>query len=410
VRCAALLMVALAGSLSADVEKQTGPVAKEIGLSQKAPQSDREQQIADLNARAVERGKAGDYEGAAAALEQARRLSAPPAAVRSGLYAQVLANLAETYEELSQWERAVALLRDAAAEDERAFGPADLRTARISVRLGSALVVTGRIDEARPPLERAVSVLRADQAAPRFELARALAAIALLNLNLNRPADAEQPAQEAVRLAAAENVENPDYASMLGLLGAVYVVEGNGARALPLLTRSIDMVERTLSPRHPRIAPMLIERGLVEASDRRFALAEQDMRRAIDLLERSGHGTNGDWARYRLARIYMDQRKLAEADEILPAAVERQRNLAGVNPQLPYFIRQLAELRQLQKRYDEAGALYREAIALVRQTSSPAGADQRETASLNDNRPTREKDVRRLAQRASEIFGDRSAQ
>src|SRR5581483_7335465 len=387
------------------VQQQTAAAIplKELNLSDKALQAEREKQIAALNELAVERGKTGDYRGAVQCLEQARALCATPAGVKPGLYPRLLANLAESYEELSQWGHAIGLLREAAAAEEQAFGARDPRTARLQVQLASALVVTGNFAEAQPLLQRAIAIQRADPNARQFEIALSLTSMALLDLNVNRPAEAEQNAEEAVALAQTEKIENPDYASMLGVLGAAYVVEGKRARALPLLTRAIDIIERDLSPTHPRLAPLLIDRGLVEAGDRKYALAEADMRRAIDLLDRSAMGTNGDWARFRLARIYMDQRKLGEAEETLGPAVERQRTLTP-NAQLPHFIRALAELRQLQKRYDEAGSLYREAIALMREGDDAARMG--DTAALDMGHPAREKDVRRLAQRANEIFGD----
>jgi tetratricopeptide (TPR) repeat protein len=249
----------------------------------------------------------------------------------------------------------------------------------------------------------------------RFELALSLTALALLELNENRPAEAEQNAAEAVALArAANSTENADYASMVGVLGSAYVIEGRRARALPLLNQSIALLEKTLSPDHNRIAPVLVQRGLLEAAERKYAEAEHDMNRAIAILDRTGGsgGPNGDWARFRLARVYTDEKKLVEADAVLSPAVDRQRKFfGGPNLRLAFYIRELARLRSMEKRWDEAGSLYREAIAMANVQPQTAVADANPPQQLASNeRPAREKDIRRLEHRADEIFGFRTAE
>jgi tetratricopeptide (TPR) repeat protein len=414
VKWSLLLTAATVCCLRADVQKQPSPAVSRAPLATEAPQSALEKRVVELNSQAVESGRAGDYRGAAAVLEQARSLCAPPSGARPGLYASVLANLADADEQLGNWEQAIALLHQAVSADEKDLGASHLSTSRMRVKLASALVVVGNFADAEPLLVHAIGVQRSGGPENRFELALSLTSLALLQINLNRPEEAEQNASEAVALARMVNTENADYASMLGVLGSAYVIEGRRARALPLLNDSIALLEKTLSPGHNRVAPVLMQRGLLEAGDHKYTLAEQDMNRAITILDRTGGdgGANGDWARFRLARVYMEEKKLADADAILPVILDRQRRfLGGANPRLAVYVRELARLRALEKRWDEAGSLYREAIALAAAQPGSATAGTRETAALlSSDRPAREKDVRRLEQRANEIFGFRSAE
>ncbi len=366
-----------------------------------------EHQVAALNAVAVQKGNHGDYRGAVAVLEGARRLCAPPAVTSPGFYARLLANLAEGYEQLSDWNHALVLLHTAADLDEQSLGVRDLRTVRVEVRLASAEVVVGRLNEADPRLRSALAALRANPASAQGELVCALNALALLDLNLNRLPEAERFASEAVALDEAGDAAGADYASTLSVLGTVYVAERRQARALPLLNRAIALTEQLLAPDHPRIAPMLIERGLVEESGRKFALAEQDIQRAITMFDRTGDpsAVNSDWARFRLAVLYMDEHKLPEADEVLEPAVERQRKFFGAaNLRLACCIRQLARLRQMEKRYDEAMSLYREAIIMMVAVRSAGHAPVSIESAALENRPASEKEVRRIAARANEVF------
>jgi len=382
---------------------------------QSPPASDLETRILDLNAQAVEKGKQGDYRAAAALLEQARASCRPPSVVRPGLYPSVLANLADAQEQLGNWTEAIQLLQQAVDAEEKSGGPSSPAVARMQVKLASALVVIGNFTEAEPLLHSAIAVQRNAPKEDRFQLALSLTALALLQLNLNRAEEAEHNASEAVALARAENVENADYASMLGVLGSALVVEGQRARALPLLNQSIAMLGKTLSPDHNRVAPVLVQRGLLEAADHKYGVAEQDMNHAIAILDRTSGagGPNADWARFRLARVYMDEKKLSEAETVLAPAVDRQRKFfGGPNIRLAFYIRELARLRAMEKRWDEAGSLYREAIAMAA-VQPPAVASEitepREMAAL-DPRPAREKDVRRLEHQANEIFGFRTAE
>lgn len=363
-------------------------------------QPDLAKQVTDLRALALAKSKAGDYGSARSLLEQARALCAPPAVAPPGLYANVLGNLADMLEVQSDWNGATALLKEALAADQQALGPADPRTAAIECRLAQVESAMGDFADAEPLLRSAISIQRAAPSVNKSELALALTALAMLDTDLNRFDEAERVGSEAIAIEEGLRPHTVDYGPMLSSLATVYLMQGQTGRALPLLNRSIAAIAETLSPEDVRVAPVLVERSIAEASDRKFTLAEQDLRHAIAILDRASGSTpgNGDWARLRLGVLYMQEHKLDDAEAILVPTVERQRTFfGGSNVRLALDIAELAHLRELQKRFDEAAALYREAIAM---SGKPAGDPSAA--------PARAKEVHRLAQQAGSIFGFRA--
>ncbi len=364
------------------------------------------QRAVELNRAALESEKQHDYAAAEAALEQARALwPQQPNGILPEMHAAVLGNLADACEFTGNWTEAAAVLEEAASLWERVWGASDARTTRLEVRLAEAEVVLGRFTSADARLQAALDRQRKTSEVSKTELAQTLASVSVLDVNIGRVREAEECASEAVALAGGVDSQTVEYGSIVGVLAGVFVVERQNARALPLLTRSIDILE-SRSPDSVRLAPELVQRGLIEAGDHKYTLAERDMQRAVAILDgANGPNVNADWARLHLARLYLAEQKLDEAEAIIPATVERQRAfLGGPGRRLAMCIRELARLRAMQKRWDEAVGLYREALNMG---GGRSDSDLPAKAGASHKRAT-EKDVRALEQQASLLL-DRSA-
>jgi len=343
----------------------------------------------ELRRQADEDVRRGDFAGASVLLRDAEDAAS---AASPDLRIAISTDRADTLEHVGAWPEAIRVLNNGLGAAQAAFGPSDWRTAAMQVRLSSAEVVIGHFASAEARLRGA---LRAQQAAPvchKSEVALALATLAIVDMNAGRLADAESDAYRAVEIAESVDPETVDVANMLGVLGGVYVSEGLSSRAYPLLTRSIDIFERKASASDVRLAPMLVGRGLISARESKFATAEQDIARAVAILDCAGAPcVNADWARLHLAQVYLQEQKLAEADAILPQTVERQRRFLGSGRRLAFCIRELARLRAMQKRWREARDLYRETLV------NTGSGDAAKLASL-DRHPANEKEVRHLEQ------------
>jgi len=354
------------------------------------------QRAFDLNHAALDLEDKHDYSGAAEVLEAARLLWAPDSRLLPEMHANVLVNLADAYEFTGRWPQAAAVLREATGLNERMWGAKDLRTTRLQVRLGEAEVVLGQFASADVRLHSALDQQRNTPQESRTELAQTLASVAVLDVNLGRLSEAEQFASEGAAITEESEPESAASGSVIGVLAGVLVVKRENARALPLLTRSIDILERH-SADSVRIAPLLVQRGLIEADDHKYGIAEKDMQRAIAILDGPhGPNINGDWARLHLGRLYLAEGRLDDADAIIPGTVQRQRVfLGGAGKRLALCIREVARLRAMQKRYDEAAALYRETLSMVGAMPPGTQASPRHASS---------KDIRRLEQRAAVVF------
>lgn len=339
----------------------------------------------ELRHAALDDAKRGDYVAAARELGAAKDNSGGASA---DVRASILASQAEVFEHLGAWGDAIAAYGEAARIVETAYGGDDWRTSALQVRLSSAEMVTGQFASAEARLNGALQAQRRAPVCRKSEIALTLSTLAIVHMNSRQLGSAEREAQQAVRLSESMDADTADTAGLLGVLGGVYLTEGHAARALPLLTRAIDTLSRRLSPSDTRVAPLLVQRGLLLASDSKYALAEEDMRRAVTILDCADRPcVNADWARFHLSEVYLEEQKIDEADAILPQTVERQRGFLGKGRQLAFCIRELARLRFMQKRYREARELYREALAVSRGVAAPPQSERR------DPKPS---DIRRL--------------
>lgn len=348
--------------------------------------------IVELTRLAAAQENAGNFPRAADFYRQAADQSSATG-INPEIRLRLLVDCAEAHEHAGEWTDAGDVLHAALDWAEARFGSVDERTASAHVRLASVEIMLGRVDAADVRLRSALDMQRTAPLCHRSEVTLALTTLAILDLNQQKLAEGEQLASRAIALNEEHNPRAPELGDALGVLAGICVAKGESTRALPLLTRSIDILGRP-SINTVRVAPLLVERGVLEAGERKFSLAEEDIERAIRILDSGGApNVNADWPRIQLAKIYMADDKLDRADAILPDAVVRQRGFLGPGRRLAFYIRELAHLRFLEKQYREAGALYRECLTMVGATPREAGH-----GSPGD------KDIRRLEREAETAF------
>jgi len=274
--------------------------------------------------------------------------------------------------------------------------------------LGQTLCALGRRAEARPLYEDAVRLLRGTVGVRHRTTLGAMNYLASLQLILGDTGAAEALFREALAIERELYPEDPQTAlSLTGLssflvrqdriaealplaeealaiaietagdqsvnaalaydnLATVHRSSRRYDRALPLYRKSFHIYAQLLGPEHPRTASLLSEIGLVEMDDGKYALAERDLTRALEII---GRLPGWDFERWmgesNLGILRLKQGKYEEAARRLARSLAIQEQ-AGIHAGRDFAItlETLAQVRDKQRRFEEAKQLHDRAALL----------------------------------------------
>jgi tetratricopeptide (TPR) repeat protein len=273
---------------------------------------------------------------------------------------QVLAMEGRRPEALAELAQSVELLRGA-------FGVKDEHTLIGMNLLAGLQLMLGDSAGARKVLEEAVPVAR--EIDPHgIQLARALDGLACLRLREHRLDEALPIADEALRLAIESAGEDSvDAALTYATAAEVHRVAGRPDRALPLYRRARAIYEKIRGPQDTRVAAVLSQEALILIDERKFALAEQELNRALAIVERSCPDCRLErWnAESALGLLRTRQGKYSEADRLFTSVLAMQES-AQPQPSedLAGTLNALAFVRRKEKRFDDAERLSHRAAAM----------------------------------------------
>jgi tetratricopeptide (TPR) repeat protein len=325
------------------------------------------------------------------------------------LYCARLIDLGEHYHRLGRTADAEASLLKAVdvARTLTATKPDLLPEALI--RLGGFYADISQPERGRPLLEEA---LAGHPAISATDTAYAYSRLGLIDLAAGRERESEANLRQAVALGTNALGENsPVVAAYQTNLALALLTERQYDRAGLLLRRAEFIVESHQGAAAPELAPICAELSAVANADGKLAEAEEYGRRAISIMSlQAKPNTRALFAsQVTLAAIYLRAHNTAEAEKILPATVEMQRQ-TGTNPlMLAASLQLLGELRAQQRDWHAAETLFREAIGIY-ESSSPANADPaiatllRGLAEAIKHQGGSKKEVRELEARAREIL------
>ncbi|HWF11250.1 MAG TPA: tetratricopeptide repeat protein [Bryobacteraceae bacterium] len=238
-------------------------------------------------------------------------------------------------------------------------------------RLGTLYGDLDQPDRARSMLEETIGTLRNVPTAGA-ELAYTWSSLGMLELRAGRYKAGEADLRKAVSLASnVHGEENPETAFYQTDLALALMVEGQYNRAETLLHRSLFVIESRLGPDSPQLVNTLAELTSVERELGRFGTAEDYGEKALLILHShmppgrdEGASLEMVLLEANLGNLYIRERKLAQAESVLPAAVEAERRLFTNDRALADGLRSLAALRSQQRAWTEAESFYREAIGV----------------------------------------------
>jgi tetratricopeptide (TPR) repeat protein len=245
-------------------------------------------------------------------------------------------------------------------------------------RLGGVYGESDQSERGRPLLNDAIARLGRLGAGETAELASAHSALGMIDLATGHLSTGESNLRKAVDLAASSlGEDDPETATLQINLALALVLEGQFERAELLLRRARVVVENRAPARDgrldTRLATIFAEFSAAAAGQNKLALAEDYAQKELALLTSQSipDQTGIALAQVNLGNIYVRQKKIDEAERVLPAGVATERRVATGERILADGITRLAELRVLEQSWCDAEALYREAIGLYESRLGP---------------------------------------
>ncbi|RKH62502.1 CHAT domain-containing protein [Corallococcus llansteffanensis] len=160
---------------------------------------------------------------------------------------------------------------------------------------------------------------------------------------------------------------HPEVARSLDLLGRHLLLQGNSARAEPLLQRALAIREAALGKNAPEVAQTLTTLGNLYAAQQLYARAEPPYAHALAIREEAfgrEHPLVAESLNH-LANLYYSQDLYARAEPLyLRALAIREAALGKVHPDVAQTLSDLAGLYHQQMFYSRAEPLYVRAVAI----------------------------------------------
>ncbi|MDC0722100.1 serine/threonine-protein kinase [Nannocystis bainbridge] len=251
-----------------------------------------------------------------------------------------------------------------------------IRRARALTVRGAIANLAGELGEARKALTEALRLYHAAGQEDTTDFARALRFYGdhLVNAGETREAIAQQERALAI-MRARLGPQHPDVAMIHNSLGLVLRIDGQYERALKVFKEALDAAVDLPNQRNHVYMTLWANTGFAYEAMKQPELAEQPLREAIAVLERSSDrllGDNYDMHNY-LGMILRVTKRPDEAEVVLSATLARaEKSWGPTDPRLTQALLNLAELSRLEGRPEAAVAFAERALALTRRDPNPA--------------------------------------
>jgi tetratricopeptide (TPR) repeat protein len=282
-----------------------------------------------LNERGLAAADRGNYGEAEQYYRQAVGIYRPLGPQFEAHLSVELFNLAESLCGQGKWRESQGLFEESLTLTRRTLGQKHIRAVAGLNALGNVSMLMGDPEHAESLLREALAIARENYPAD-LQLAHTLAALSSLRLRAQKPEEGLPYAEEALSLTLkADGEEGSEAAMMYQNVAQIHRTAGRPARAIPLFHKARAILERLGRTNEPRYASLLSQEGLALMDDGNLAMAERDMKRAIELLSRSNTVSfELASAQNNLGLLRIRQKKYAEADELLSKALSAEQNLS----------------------------------------------------------------------------------
>ena len=275
--------------------------------------------------------------------------------------------LAAAYRETGNLAEAEKALKRAI---EKAGDPPALKAAAVFEELSGIQRAQGRDDDAASALDNAIKIREANPDSPRTDLARSIAALAMLHQKKGQLVDAAKGLERAIAEWDAAAPGDPQSLPAIEALAAIHREVAAYADAEPLLLRAVRLREAVSGPDSAEMITAVDSLAYVEFGLRKFSEAEPLYKRLLALWELNGGPDHPMVALTldKMAEFYAFQQRYAEAGERASAALSlRTRMHVG-------SLNQTGRVLLMQARIVEAEDLYRRTLQIGDLAKAPDDA------------------------------------
>ena len=359
---------------------------KALALAESDPDKDQKNVALSLNNLAFTYGNLAQYDKALPLFQHALAIHEIVSGPEHPDTALSLNNLASTYSGLAQYDKALPLFQRALAIHEIVSGPEHPDTALSLNNLAFTYKELADYDKVLPLFQRALAIHEKTLGPEHPRTALSLNNLALTNNDLAQYEKALPLFQRA--LAINEKTlrsEHPDTAKTLSNLAFTHSSLAQYEKALPLFQRALAISEKALGPEHPHTAKILNNLSVTYLLLAEYEKALLFFQRALAINEKTLDLEHPDTATSlsNLASIYSS---LAQYDKALPlehrALAIRDMILGAEHPETAKSLNNLALTYSSLAQYDKALPLFQRALAIREKALGPEHPDTAE--SLNN--------------------------
>jgi tetratricopeptide (TPR) repeat protein len=308
----------------------------------------------------------GDFDRAETFYLQAKAIRESKGEAGREVLGITLDGMAQLRFEQERWKDAEELARQASALCSETRGEYDSCTLTANRHLGEIYSVEGRLVEGENILQQVIQAARRDPALGPQLLPVALRDQALVFIAKGQYREAEPLLKEALDLSTKLGEDRPETADTLVALARLYRIEGNAARAEPLLHQAAAIYNKN---NDSCLAHALQELAMIAIADGKYAIARQHLLRAIGTYQTflAADHINVAFAQVGLAEAYLGERNYAEAQSAIePALAKETAVLTDAHPELARAHMIAARISEGLRHGPEAAAHYRQALDIYR--------------------------------------------
>ena len=284
--------------------------------------------------------------------------------------AELCNTIGNVYEELGDYPRAEAIIRQALTLRTNLFGEKHVRVADSLMDLGNVRRDRGHATEAEVLYRRVLAMRRDLLGNQTPEVATALNNLGTALLDQGELIKAEQIYREALALRKQLfGEEHLEVALSLHNLGNVLLMEGKNAEAESLFRAALALRRKLLGNEHPLLATTLGNLGTALWYQSKFPEAESIYRETLAMQQKLLGEEHPDVATslHNLACVLQSQGKNSDAELFCKQALGLRRRLLGAeHPEFASTLSALAAIYQGQGRFADAETTQRQAIAIQR--------------------------------------------
>ncbi|MCX4244373.1 serine/threonine-protein kinase [Paraliomyxa miuraensis] len=300
----------------------------------------------------------GDYEQSKALRQRVLALLEASRGPEHPEVAVVLGNLGATHAELGEFAEAEVLTQRAVEIDERVFGPNHTNVARHLENLAAFRQMLGKPELAMPSYERVLAFYESQLDPDHPRVAAVLTKMALIEGTMGSHAKAVEMLERALRIReAALGPMHPDVAIVLVNLSMIRLELGDAVGARESGERALAIQEAALGPDHPSVGGTLINLASSAIAEGDHATAEGLLERAREVFERALGPEHPHVALCLsgLAVVYRNTERLDQAHKALERALPIvERALGPDHPNAADIRIDIAAVATDQGRPDEA--------------------------------------------------------